>query len=321
MNKLTLVAACALLAMVACKQSDQKTEPVPSLSNQPTVEVKLNLKGDIITGETPMGRKAALSTQNKTVRDSVIYAVAVTQNYRPVALGLFNHLVDSIPLRVPTTGTISVSALVFKKGSGNGLYYSVDSAGRQYFPYPFYATLLNRMDTAVHPYSSPDSLNYLSVFADSSSGYKVNEYAELETHFGRVSFSGSSVPGSLTIQLKRVVFGVQYTVENFTAGKIKIDYSNNRLSPRNLTPGSSGQQYIYTADEFKNRDSLYNAPTMTVKWEKPDGSTVTIGSRVMNFKRNVLTTVRISLPVNNGSTWLRPITTENTWLWNENVNL
>ncbi|WP_160717618.1 hypothetical protein [Chitinophaga solisilvae] len=324
MNKLTLVAACALLAMVACKQSDQKTEPVPSLSNQPTVEVKLNLKGDIITGETPMGRKAALSTQNKTVRDSVIYAVAVRQDHRLLAMGLFNRIVDSIPLKVPTTGTISVSAVAFKKSSGNGLYYSFDSTGNQNFPYPFYAALRNRMDTLVSPYSSPDSLNYLSVFADSSSpAYTINEYSELETHYGRVTFSGSSTPSALTIQLKRVVFGVKYVVDNFTAGRIKIEYSNNRLAPRYLTPGSPSNQYTYTADELKNRDSVYNAPILTVKWEKPDGSNITIGSRPLSFKRNILTTVRISLPApgSNGSTWLRPILTEISWMWYEDVNL
>jgi hypothetical protein len=86
-----------------------------------------------------------------------------------------------------------------------------------------------------------------------------------------------------------------------------------------ITPGDTVNQYLYTAEEFKQRDSLLNdAVTVKMKWEKPDGSIVALGQKKVYFKRNILTKITVTIPPS-GSAAFTPEISETTWSGSETV--
>lgn len=312
--------ACVLATIFSCKKSNE-SNPVAPPPIGPTREVQLKLSGDLSVTESPLGRKVKGASQNaRTLNDSTIYVVEVAVGSSSVFRGLFNRP-DSILIRIPVSGTVTVGATAFKRGSGGGLYYTWDIYGHQYFPYPIEASLLNRMDTSYGYYQGGvDTLSYLPVFnPEDTTAISYTLHSELDTYKGQVSFTGSSAPPVITIPMKRIVFGIRYNVSNFNGGRLIADF-DGRMPAKYLTPSDAFfQQYIYTADELQWSDSLYySAVDLTMKWEKPGGGIVVLGAKKVHFKRNVLTNINVRIPADGAV--VNPIPLDSNWIWNEEVD-
>ena len=329
-----LLASIAIVAF-SCKKSTENAAPVTPPPAENMVEVLLKLTGDITTSESPLGRKVPAGTTNaRTLRDSTIYWVIVRKDNKSIYGGLFNQA-DSIRLKLPVTGMITVQAAAYKKGSGAGLYYYWQNDQQNY---PSFlgngnaagqltaAVLTNKMDTIQYVFGSSirvDTVWYRGIFkteTDSSSNDRISTlHTEADAYVGETTFAAAATPAVVTLPMKRYAFGVQYSAGNFNSGRLIADFSGS-MPTRYLTPGDTVNQYLYSAQEFFQRDSLLNdAVTVKMKWEKADGSIVPLGEKKIFFKRNVLTKISVTIPPA-GSAALGPVISEMNWSGSETVN-
>lgn len=315
--------ACALATIFSCKKgNDNEAVNPPAVPSGPMREVLLNLAGDITVNESPLGRKTnGIAADARTLNDSTLYIIEVGTGYSSIFKGLFNRP-DSIVVRIPANLSVTFAAAAIKRGSGPGLYYTWSTSFRQFFPYPIDASLTNRMDTSYGYFRGAiDTLSDLPVFnTTDTTQISRTLHSELDSYTGQISYGAGAAPGLITIPMRRVVFGVRYNVTNFSSGKLIADFSG--LMPvKYLTPSEAAyQHFIYTADELRWNDSLYYSKVpVNLKWQKPDGSIVTLGQKTIGFRRNVLTTLNVTIPAG-GGTEVNPIPTDTSFTGSDNVN-
>lgn len=325
-----ILLACVIIAAFSCKKNNENAPPpVTPPASENTVEALLKLTGDINTSESPLGRKAPGSTVfAKTLSDSTLYYVIVRKDNKSVYIGLFNQA-DSIKLKLPVTGTVTVEAAAYKRGSGAGLYYEWDN-GLQRFPTPIYGgaasgiqgRLTNKMDTIRYVYGylfRADTLSYKAMFDPADTTRPTYTlHSELDSYLGSTTFAASTAPDVINLSMKRYTFGIQYSANNFSSGRLIADFSGF-MPTKYITPADTTKQFLYTAEEFKQRDSLLtDAFTVKMKWEKTDGSIVSLGEKKIYFKRNILTKLNVTIPPA-GSAPFTPVLTETDWTGSETI--
>lgn len=298
-----------VLLLIATFISCRKDAEKPSPPDQPgAAVVRLQLQGDFLTSESPLpyGRQAGgMQSYAKTLRDSTVYAVIVYRqgDWKPYSSGLFNQH-DSIILLLPKEDSARISAYAIRKGSGEGLYYEMRS-GVQYFDNPLNAEMTNRMDTLHREYYNMmwDTLSWLQVAdpANLSRALPGSVAPEVDAHYGTISISATAPPPIVNLPMKRVAFGVQLAVDNFTTGKLLADFisiGRQEILPQNVSQDGLSEAFIYSADIFKHQNPYWGgvAQEVSIKWIKAPGDTVALGQKNVQFKRNVLTRLKVTLP-------------------------
>jgi hypothetical protein len=325
-----ILLACVTIAAFSCKKSNENAPPpVTPPASENTVEALLKLTGDIKTSESPLGRKAPGSTVfAKTLSDSTIYYVIVRKDNKSIYIGVFNQA-DSIKLKLPVTGTVTVEAAAYRKGSGPGLFYRWYN-GQQAYSTPIYGSdansptgyVTNKMDTIRYVYGylfRADSLSYRAIFDPADTTRSTHTlHSEMDAYLGSTTFAASTAPDVINLSMKRHTFGIQYSASNFSSGRLIADFSGS-MPTKYITPADTAKPFLYTAEEFKQRDSLLNdAVTVKMKWEKTDGTIVPIGEKKIYFKRNILTKINVTIPPS-GSAPLTPSITETDWTGSETI--
>lgn len=327
---LFLACSCAIMA-ISCQKNKQTPPEGPPVTNSGTVRVQLKLAGDILTSESPLGRRSNedVLSSARNFGSTTLYSVSVTRvgDWRPASTGLFNH-VDSIYINAPTSGQYKISIGAYKKGTGPGLFYTVQN-GLSFFASPINFPLKNRMDSIADYNFAQDSVQYLQLAnpLDSSNYLQTMHYPEADYYHGDTSYTGSANPAPISINVKRRSFGIKLSATNFTGGKLKAEFGWTPTSlpnfpsatPFSVTPGDiSSRFYVLASDELKSRDSTMAVLTR-ITWEKPGGGTVHLGDKTIYFKRNVLTTLHVTIPAT-GGTSVTPQITETDWSGNALIN-
>ena len=317
----TLVLGSLVLMSVlyACKKND--STPVPGKTDAKwsgeTMNVKLKFSGDFQTEESPLGRQASNARINP---DSTLYAVDVRMStYWLYGQGIYTRL-DSLSLDLPKGTFYTIKVTAFKKGSGLGLYETIDSvsSGRFLPGGPLYRHITNRL---VRDSVGPESLrrNFLDVLSNfwissNASSYDNYTYSELDSYYG--TYEGvprDSQMAYITVPLKRVTYGIRFKPQNFTEGRLLVDYSNLSKSKMLTFNNTYDTVYTYTANEFINGENLASALPVYLRWMRADGSIQDLGSVRINPKRNTLTTISVTAPSPGNGTPLGIYITENNW--------
>lgn len=302
-----LIVLLTVATIISCRKDAEK----PALPEVPgAVAVRLHLTGGFSASESPLpaGRNAGQpGSLAKTLRDSTIYAIMVYRagTWIPFSSGLFNQA-DSIVLRLPKDETVSISAYAYKKGSGEGLFYTMRN-DTQYFDYPLNTVLINQMDTLHRDYTTNmmwDTVSWLQIAnpANLLSALPPVHMPEVDAFYGRTSFSTAAAPTELRLELKRIAFGVQLAADNFTKGTLLLEfptpYSTRPALPQIITPANiSSKVVVIAADAFKHADTLWGGSTdVRIKWIKTIGDTVALGQKSIRFRRNILTRLKVTLP-------------------------
>lgn len=320
--RLTLfLLACVPAILFSCKKSNESSpETTPPVNSGPATEVQLKLGGDLSVHESPLGRQVkGLDQYAKSLVDSTIYVVEVGVNNESVYKGVFNRA-DSIFVPVPATRPVAIAVSAFKRGSGEGLYYTWDSQGRQYFPYRFMVSLTNRMENSSGGFmGGAGILPHIPVFNPFDlSTYTSTVHSEVDSYWGQVTVNTAGAPPVVTLSMRRLVFGIKFNATGFSSGRLVADF-NGWMPEKYIMPDETGTRYIYTADDYYWVETLgESAVDLTLKWEKPGGGIVVLGSKKMYFKRNVLTNINVTVPPD-GSPVSIPL--DNNWTSTEEVNL
>ena len=142
-------------------------------------------------------------------------------------------------------------------------------------------------------------------------GYK--QYPETDRYYGETTDYVPTEGGVVSIEMKRCVFGMKLNVTGVTDGTlgIFIDYdsiNSNTSNPyayffyNGITSDYSTEEAIYTFEDIYKcwsdamlGNTYYKNMYMHVIWERGNSVTQTLETKQVSFKRNVLTTVNVTL--------------------------
>lgn len=295
-----IIAVCGLL-FSACNQIE---DPTPQ--DAKTYTVALQLGGEILSVE--------YSDLSKGANDHDLYGIQVdtrpsgtTGSYSHYAYGLFDNL-DNVTITLLEGREYLFLVRLVKDGKelinhNSGGYY-----------YPFYATGTNGRFTPIGQefnYSASEYFQPNSFYAlQQREGWV--DYPEIDSYYGELS---GFVPGSsetVTINVKRVAFGMHVIADGLTEGKLRIQM-----------PGFHVQEITYPDTEMDKVFSMLNVTNAwstdnykvsinaSFTWVKANEEEVPLATRQFDFYRNKKTTITVQVQNNNPGAGLAVIP-ENT---------
>lgn len=139
-------------------------------------------------------------------------------------------------------------------------------------------------------------------------GYK--KYPETDRYYGETTDYVPTEGGVVTIEMKRCVFGMKLNVTGVTDGSLEIFFDDNS--------GNSSSNYyayiyfdgitsdmkeaIYTFDDIyqcwsdaMRSNTYYKDMYMHIVWNRGNNIAQTLETKLVSFKRNVLTTINVNL--------------------------
>lgn len=284
-----------MLSIVGCSSNDAEPQVIPDPGSAKEYIVSLGFSGEItdIT-ESPLTRAA---TDN--LYGIQVYSMPANgTEYKPYAYGLFDDktkmtvkLLEGYKYKFASTMVVNGKNKIFYYGEG----YSA----------PFYTNSSIPNDNTFK-YSSSESMFYISDgYADL--GTKSYKRPNVDRYYGEVSNYTPSENGKVSINMKRVAFGVKIISEGLTEGSLKITLED--APDMFIIYPTTDSQDIFT---FKNvypkgntwtADDYSETIPVSVSWEKADGALVPLVTQDITFKRNKLTTITVKVKdnsVNNG---------------------
>ena len=266
--------------------------------------VSLGFSGEItdIT-ESPLSKAAT----NDLYGIQVYSSPSTADDYKPYAYGLFDNI-DNIVIKLLEGYKYKFVSTMIVNGKNriqihSGKYDLPFSDGDGYMP------LNNNFVFSI--------INECSLFDAGVSVASEGAFHRpaIERFYGEVSgYSPLGEDGMVTINMKKVVFGVKFIAEGLTEGILRIQleespdleiiYPNTEIEEIFTFQNQYPYGLTWTADDYSETIPV------NITWQKNDGASIPLISRDITFKRNKLTTITIKVKdnsVNNGV----DITTEN----------
>ena len=147
-----------------------------------------------------------------------------------------------------------------------------------------------------------------SWISSSSTGYK--QYPETDRYYGETTDYVPTEGGVVSIEMKRCVFGMKLNVTGVTDGSLMIFFNGNGgtyypsayIVFEGITSDYSTEESIYTFEDIYQcwsdamlGNTYYKNMYMQVVWYRGNNVTQTLETKQVSFKRNVLTTVNVTL--------------------------
>lgn len=118
-------------------------------------------------------------------------------------------------------------------------------------------------------------------------------------YYGEVTDYVPTANGSVSINMKKVVFGAKFITEGFTEGTLYIKLKD--APTLQLVFPQTEVEDIFT---FKNEypsgnrwtaDTYTEAILVSISWQKNDGAIVPLINQEVTFKRNIKTTITVKV--------------------------
>lgn len=270
----------------------------PDVNSEPKEYiVSLGMTGEIEVSESPLLGRAS---SDDLYGINVYYKTPSSDNYNSYAYGLFDDkskmiisLLEGYEYKFVATMIVNGKNRVTHSGNS---YWEPFATGKSttlsnYFNYnQGIMKGLDRGNTWLHPSSS------------------TSVCPNTDRYYGETSDYTPSKDGSVSIDMKRVVFGAKFIADGLTEGKLiincageslNIEYGKTLEIEEIFTFGNSSPLGLtWTADNYSEER------TISVSWEKSDGAIMPIVTgQLITFKRKTLTTITIKVKdssVNNG---------------------
>ena len=168
---------------------------------------------------------------------------------------------------------------------------------------PFYVSGTNHGYCKIGTSFTYQHADYLSL----GSGYTVFKDSKAYSHPNCERFYGeleNFIPGKnndkAIIKMKRTSFGARFVAKGrlATEGYIEIQMTDAPKMTLDLTTEEKKVEEIFTFRSVKEayqQDDYTEAIDMTLNWHKADESIVPLGTHKINFKRNKMSTIQITL--------------------------
>lgn len=269
--------------------------------------VSFNYTGEITNIETsPLSRNG----ENNNIYGIQVYSCPTDtnamQNYNYYAYGIFNDK-SQMSIRLTEGYKYKFIATMIVDGVNRISHYN-DVSG-EYYNSPFNSPLNNRFI-----YTSNNNREYNFQYGSSNiytnEGYdSYYDRPNIDRYYGETYDYIPSENGSVSINMKRTVFGVKVVTEDFTEGTIKvkmeyapemsITYPETECSDI-FTFQSVSQAYWssnYT-DEMGMPMNYSESVTVSITRLNADSLEIPVATQSINFERNKLTTLTVKIVSN-----------------------
>lgn len=288
-----------LLCLAACGSDENLIETPNDGNNNPPKEylVSLGFSGEITDiEETPLSR----TTSNDLYGIQVYSSPVAMDDYKPYAYGLFDNKESMVVKLLDGYKYKFVATMVV---DGKNRIENIEGK----YPYPFCGehtyTELNNNFT----YTNNAKMSFLAKGFSSLSESILVDRPNTLRFYGETDNYTPSENLQVSINLKKVYFGIKVIAENLKEGEIVISIEE---TPNNLAiryPQTEIQE-IYTfrnrySDNTWTKDDYTETIPVGISWNKVDGSTIPLVSQNITFKRNKLTTITVKVKdssMNNG---------------------
>jgi len=153
------------------------------------------------------------------------------------------------------------------------------------------------------------------------------EYPEADWYYGETEEYTPSVDGTVNIDLKHTVFGLQYEVSGITDGTVSITIKNGTrtfFTKSDITTDYTSEEKIIafydTYSAWQYADNYTENLSVAVDWTRGIGVLQPLGTKDIQVKRNMMNVVRIQLGSNDGSATFGITTEDDTTMTEESVD-
>lgn len=169
----------------------------------------------------------------------------------------------------------------------------------KYYTSSNYFTLLSKGQITCSKNSVSSTNNMYGSGARPSEKYK---YSEIEKYYGVLSNYTAQSETTINMELKRLSFGVKYSVAGITDGNVSITIKNAEqtfFSDSSISSDKTSESKVFA---FYDGDSAYTYADnyaenfiVGVVWNRGVGVTQDLGTKTVQFKRNAVNHVKINL--------------------------
>ena len=275
----------------SCQKADsQKADDKP-------ITVSLNLDGDfdVAVDQDPLSKVSTKASSND------VYGVNVTWDSNPnyYAYGLFDNVQD-MHITLLSNHTYSFYVTLVKDAKNSLFYGQAFNNSYSGFCYPFQTTasgstlLNNAFILGTGTYLSGMSSGSAHLKNQSPNSSNASNNASINRFYGYTTNYEPVPNGTVDVFLKRYVFGVNIIVNGLTNSEGKLTITcGNWLNKTNLTSNFELGEEIHT---FSTIPSETENQTITLNFTSDRGKPWNLSqNQVITFKRNVMTTINITL--------------------------
>lgn len=251
--------------------------------------VSLGFSGEITSiEESPLSRAAI----NDLYGIQVYSSPTSSDNYKPYAYGLFDSKDGMVIKLLEGYKYKFVSSMVV---DGKQKISSYESSYDNPFNRSVFPTKLENKFN----YDSGKEMNGLD-YGSTNLGLFGNFYhPNIMRYYGEVTDYVPTANGSVSINMKKVVFGAKFITEGFTEGTLYIKLKD--APTLQLVFPQTEVEDIFTFENKYPSGNRWTADTYTetipvsISWQKNDGAIVPLINQEVTFKRNIKTTITVKV--------------------------
>lgn len=304
-------ALASVMALAAC---EQEINPVNPDTNPEVYTVKLACAGELDITQVPLTRSFTPDTNDLYGIQVYYKPVSGSNSFKKYAYGLFDDLTDvTIDLIADYQFKFDVDVVDNGKTEVYSDGIEIESVNYTGYGYPFqaynnYEGTTNLSITKVSNefiYSEDCYFNELGQsFQTPGSTNKYKDIEGVEAYYGSKTFIPTADGETISIPLKRMVYGLKVIAGDFlTEGTVKIwsTHSSTGLNKAiTLTPENKTAELIFTRyarSSWYGYEELADAScshSLKFKWTKDDGTTLYLNSQSVYFNRLKQTIINLT---------------------------
>lgn len=253
--------------------------------------VSLGFSGEITSiKESPLSRAAT----NDLYGIQVYSSPASADDYKPYAYGLFDSKDGMVIKLLEGYKYKFVSSMVV---DGKQKIGSNDYGTSYWAPFSVSSSSIKLENWFVY-----DSGKEMGNLDDGYTNLGPSEYFDHPNtirYYGEVTDYVPTANGSVSINMKKVVFGAKFITEGFTEGTLYIKLKD--APTLQLVFPQTEVEDIFTFKNGYQNGNRWTADTYTetilvsISWQKNDGAIVPLINQEVTFKRNIKTTITVKV--------------------------
>lgn len=252
--------------------------------------VSLGFSGEITSiEESPLSRAAI----NDLYGIQVYSSPTSSDNYKPYAYGLFDSK-DGMVIKLLEGYKYKFVSSMVVDGKQKILSYDYGDSYR----YPFSTSNATKLENKF-VYDSGKEMDGLDDGYTNLGPSGYFDHPNTMRYYGEVTDYVPTANGSVSINMKKVVFGAKFITEGFTEGTLYIKLKD--APTLQLVFPQTEVEDIFT---FKNEypsgnrwtaDTYTETILVSISWQKNDGAIVPLINQEVTFKRNIKTTITVKV--------------------------
>ncbi len=278
------------------------------------VTVSLNLGGELNVSESPLTRAFDSSKD--------LCGIEVYKGTSRFAWGLFDDF-SNVKINLLKGHKYKFVCLLVK--DGQNILYSDRYNNYGHYYYPYYELANN-----VFEYTNSSSFSLQSGYyrLKNGNGYVNYDYPIADSYYAELADYTPEVDGTINLELKHVVFGLQYKVTGITDGSVAVTIKNAKqifVSKSNIASDFVSDEQIITfydrQSAWQYADNYTENLTLGVKWTRENGIVQDLGTTEVQVKRNVMNILHIKLGASDGSATIGIKTEDDSSMKAESANV